>query len=297
MQQILHDLLTRFPKKMILDTDTYNEVDDQFAVAYAMLSPQLEVLSFNAAPFFNDRSSGPADGMERSYQELHHVTSLTRPGHGIPIYRGASAFMSAPNAPVDSDAAQNIIRTAHAMPDGERLYVVAIGAITNVASALLLDPSIQSRIVVVWLGGNAHQSGAPREFNMHGDLLASQYVFNCGVPVVQIPCDGVCTELLTTIPELDYYLKGKNELCDYLCDIVRTYVGNPYGWSKVIWDVSAVACIALPNCMDRVILPTPYVNQDFYSFNAARHPMIYVRKLNRDIIYADLFRKLAEKDC
>jgi purine nucleosidase len=295
MRQILEALLNDRPKKLILDTDTYNEVDDQFAVAYAMLSPELELLSLNAAPFLNDRSVSPEDGMEKSYDELIKITSLTDPEHKIPIYRGSRRFMAGRGEPVESDAARSIIDTALAMPGGERLYVAAIGAATNVASALLLCPEIRERITVVWLAGNAHNSGAPREFNMHGDLAAAQVMFDCGVPLVQIPCDGVCTELATTIPELDHWLKGKNELCDYLCDIVRGYTSDAFAWSKVIWDVAAIACLVLPNSMSRVILPTPYVLDRFYAFDAARHPYIYVRTLYRDVIFRDLFAKLAKK--
>ena len=56
---------------MVLDTDTYNEVDDQFALCYALCSPErLNVQAVYAAPFFNDRSNGPEQGMERSYDEI-----------------------------------------------------------------------------------------------------------------------------------------------------------------------------------------------------------------------------------
>ena len=52
-------------KNVILDTDAYNEVDDQFCVAYLMKRPEaINLLSINAAPFFNENSTGPADGME-----------------------------------------------------------------------------------------------------------------------------------------------------------------------------------------------------------------------------------------
>ena len=55
---------------MVLDTDTYNEVDDQFALCYSLCSPErLNVQAVYAAPFFNDRSNGPEQGMERSYSE------------------------------------------------------------------------------------------------------------------------------------------------------------------------------------------------------------------------------------
>jgi hypothetical protein len=121
-------------------------------------------------------------------------------------------------------------------------------------------------------------------------------VFNSGIAFVQIPCNGVCTEFVTTIPEVDYYLKGKNALCDYLAEITASYTKNPYGWSKIIWDVTAVAAIVKPEAEDMVIIPTPYVTPDArYAFDNARHHYIYVRRLRRDPIYADLFRKLSEK--
>ena len=55
---------------IVLDTDTYNEIDDQFAVVYSMLSKQIKVEAIHAAPFSNSRSTGPGDGMERSYEEI-----------------------------------------------------------------------------------------------------------------------------------------------------------------------------------------------------------------------------------
>ena len=55
---------------MVLDTDTYNEIDDQFALVYALLCPEkLNVEAVYAALFTNDRSTGPGDGMEKSYEE------------------------------------------------------------------------------------------------------------------------------------------------------------------------------------------------------------------------------------
>ena len=47
---------TNRPLAMVLDTDTYNEIDDQFALVYALLSPELRVEAVYAAPFLNNRS-------------------------------------------------------------------------------------------------------------------------------------------------------------------------------------------------------------------------------------------------
>jgi len=66
-------MLTPHPGRMrtVLDTDTYNEIDDQFALVQAMLSPdRIALEAIYAAPFHNKRSSGPGDGMDKSYDEI-----------------------------------------------------------------------------------------------------------------------------------------------------------------------------------------------------------------------------------
>ena len=282
-------------KKIILDTDTYNEIDDQFALAYAMLSPdKVELLSVNAAPFLNSRSTSAADGMEKSYNEIFRIMKLVDPEANIPVYRGSDAFLTNKETPVESPACDNIINTV--MNSDELVYIVAVGAITNVASAIIKCPEIVNRMVVIWLGGHALHWQDTREFNLKQDVAAAQIVLDSKVPFVQIPCNGVCTEFLTTIPELEYYLRGKNDLCDYLVDIVSSYTKKPYGWSKVVWDVTAVAAIVEPKALDMVIIPTPILTSDcHYAKDDARHPYIYVRRIRRDPIYADMFEKLANK--
>jgi inosine-uridine nucleoside N-ribohydrolase len=282
-------------KKIILDTDTYNEIDDQFALAYTMLSPdKVELLSVNAAPFLNSRSTSAADGMEKSYNEIFNIMKLVDPDAKIPVYRGSTSFLTDKNTPVESPACDNIINTV--MNSDELVYIVAIGAITNVASAIIKCPEIVNRTVVIWLGGHALHWQDTREFNLKQDIPAAQVVLDSKVPFVQIPCNGVCTEFLTTIPELEYYLRGKNDLCNYLVDIVSSYTKKPYGWSKVVWDVTAIAAIVKPKALDMVIIPTPILTDDgYFAKNDARHPFIYVRRIRRDPIYADMFEKLANK--
>jgi hypothetical protein len=125
--------------RMVLDTDTYNEVDDQFALVYTLLSPErIKVEAIYAAPFHNNRSTGPADGMERSYEEIMRLLDkLTWPAEGL-VYRGATAYIGQSGQPQQNDAVRDLIQRALAGPADDPLYVVAIGAITNVASAILL---------------------------------------------------------------------------------------------------------------------------------------------------------------
>ena len=122
---------------MVLDTDAYNEIDDQFAISYALKAREkLNVKALYAAPFFNHRSSGPEDGMERSYQEILKLLELS--GEQVPVYRGSVRYLPDESTPVVSDAASHLAGLAQEYTSEKPLYVVAIGAITNVASALLM---------------------------------------------------------------------------------------------------------------------------------------------------------------
>ncbi len=59
--------------------------------------------------------------------------------------------------------------------------------------------------------------------------------------MIHIPCQGVASHLITTVSESEYYLSGKSGIGTYLTDIVRNYYDRPFGYSKVIWDIAAIA--------------------------------------------------------
>ena len=149
---------------VVLDTDTYNELDDQFALSYMMKnSDKLNVKALYAAPFLNDKSVSPKDGMEKSYDEiLKLLTLLKREDLKAVTFKGSETYLTDEDTPVLSPAAKDLATRAMDYTPEKPLYVVAIGAITNVASALLLKPEIRDRIVLVWLGGQPrvqHVSG------------------------------------------------------------------------------------------------------------------------------------------
>ena len=118
----------------ILDTDTYNEVDDQFALAHLLLHDEtIDLQAVHAAPFFNSRSSGPGDGMEKSYEEIQRMLELVGPKVPPAVYRGSTSYLPDARTPVESEAVRDLIERALAAK--ETLYVLTIGACTNVASA------------------------------------------------------------------------------------------------------------------------------------------------------------------
>ena len=277
--------------RIVLDTDTYNEIDDQFAVVQALLSPdQLAVEAIYAAPFYNSRSSGPGDGMEKSYAEiLRLLERLEIAPEGL-VFRGATDILR-DDAPQECAAVDDLIAKANAAADP--LYVVAIGALTNVASAILKDPSIIERIVVVWLGGHALYWPTADEFNLQGDLVAAQVVFDSGVPFVQIPCHPVASHLQTTLTELEHYVKGRGTIGDYLVEIFAAYAENNFAASKVIWDMSAVAWLLDASWVPTDVVHSPVLtDQKTWSHDPSRHFMRVARTVRRDAIFGDLFKKL-----
>lgn len=284
---------------VVIDTDTYNEIDDQYALSYLIKSDEkLDLKAIYAAPFFNEKSTGPADGMEKSYREIMNVlTLLEREDLKQVVYRGSTEYLPSETEPVISDAAKDLAERAMNYTEEHPLYVVAIAAITNVASAILLNPDIKNRIVLIWLGGNATNWPDNKEFNLYQDVAGARIVFGCGVPLVQLPCMGVVSAFTTSGPELEYHLRGKNKLCDYLVNVTTTEAaacnGGPV-WTRPIWDVTAVAWLLDGDFEEDCLIHSPIPEYDNrYAFDNNRHFIKYVYHIKRDKLFADLFAKLS----
>lgn len=290
------------PIDVILDTDAYNEIDDQFAIAYLLKAPEkLNIKAICAAPFLNRKSESPADGMEKSYQEILKILNLAgrEDLHSI-TYRGSTTFLADEKTPVESEAASRIAAIAQDYSPEHPLYIVAIGAITNVASALLMAPEIKEKIVVIWLGGHALHWPDNGEFNLMQDVASARIIFGSGVPLVQLPCMGVVSSVTTTAPELIHWLRGKGPLCDYLCDNTiaeaESYAaGKP--WSRVIWDITAIGWLLNDHqhlMQDRAERrPIPEYDHHFAS-DFRNGFYTYVWHVNRDAIFNDLFTRLTK---
>lgn len=293
------------PVDVVLDTDAYNEVDDQFAIAYLLASgDKLHTKAFYAAPFYgNGKSESPADGMEKSYHEIIKILRLSgNTSYENCTYRGSESYLEDETTPVVSDAAKDLIRRALAYSPEKPLYVVAIGAITNVASALLMAPEIAKNIVVVWLGGNSREFCTTMEFNLSQDIAAARAVLSSGVSFVQLPCLGVVSSFSVSYTELAYHLKGKNALCNYLVENVREALKDRLGKSaasRIIWDVTAIGWLL--NEGDRFMLakviPAPVPEYD-YLYAQSSHAFIqYVYFIKREALMTDLFYKLTDGSC
>ena len=280
--------------RAVMDTDTYNEIDDQFAIVQMMLSPErIGVEAIYAAPFHNRRSTGPRDGMEKSHDEiLRLLERIDVTPEGL-VHRGVGEYVGPDKVARDAAAVDDLIARARAGSPDDPLYVIAIAAISNVASAILKAPDIIDRMVVVWLGGHSLEWPHTREFNLKQDVGGAQVLFDSGVPVVMVPCMGVTSHLLSTVPEIERYVEPRGDIGAFLAMRFKEYSDDHKGWSKEIWDMAAVAWVLDPDWAPSVLVSSPILtDQMTWSVDQQRHQIRYVRQLNRDAIMRDFIDKL-----
>ena len=285
VREILADIKSDRKKKVIIDTDAYNEIDDQYAIGYSFYSDKIDILAIHAAPFENEKSDNMEYGMEMSYKEIHKVLGLLDPNYDIPVFKGSKASIEKSGEIQESEAVDNLIKTVH--ESDEIVYVLALGAITNVVSALVKDPTIKDNMAVIWLGGNHLEGDNLGEFNLVQDFTAGQMLLNSGVPLLLCPAWFIVSELTVHYAKV-CELKGKTPLCDYLFEITdKCYelAGKPHWWIRTIWDIAAPAILDCPSCADIEIVPTPvFTDQRVYAFDSTRHEMMYLKKIHRDIV-------------
>jgi hypothetical protein len=280
--------------RAVLDTDTYNEIDDQFALVQAILSPnRIALEAIYAAPFHNKRSSGPGDGMEKSYDEiLRLLDRLGRSRAGF-VFKGVRDFVGPAKEGRKAEAVDHLIASARASSADDPLCIIAIAAISNVASALLAAPDIADKVIIVWLGGHALEWPDTREFNLRQDVGAGQVVLDSGAPLVLIPCMGVTSHLHSTVPEIERCVEPHGEIGKFLAERFKGYSDDHFGWSKEIWDMAPVGWLINPDWAPTVIVPTPILtDQATWSVDRSRHFMRYATRIKRDPILRDFFWKL-----
>ena len=213
------------------------------------------------------------------------------------MLRGADRFLSDDAQAVSNAASSDLIERALEARQGP-LWVAAIGALTNVASALIEAPEIARRICIVWLGGQAQHASDAREFNLYQDPLAARIVFDSGAPLVHIPCYGAASHLLATTAELDAYVRPHGEIGAYLAGIFRDHDDQFAGRSKEIWDLSATGFLVNESWVPRRSLIRPTLSNDMQwtpqPDDAAHAPFVEAHYVRRDPIFHDLFTKLAE---
>lgn len=346
--------------RCVIDTDTRNEIDDQFALAWAFLSQdKLKIEGVYAAPYsfrnrlnelrtvlrlrgqeqltdaqsalyrryigqierLEDQGIDPDDdrrvdpqgvtmvdaarGMALSYDEILIVYDKLGIPINQPVLHGSDRYLESYDNPVKSDAVDHLITLARASSPADPLYIIAIGAVTNIASALLLAPDIIPNIVVTWTAGypTTVMNTFQPSFNMEQDMLSSQLLFDCGVPLVYFPGFHVGAQLSLSLPEMETWVRGQGAIGDYLYELYTHNSHYPFqglndyfGRTWIIWDLVNFAWLLQPDWVPTYLIDAPYLTNDqrWERTEQPRHLIREALDLNRDAIFRDFFKKLAD---
>lgn len=202
-------------RRLIVNTDAKNEADDQFAIVHALLSPSLVIDGLIAAHFGEAKSSR---SMLDSRDEIDLLLRLVGLEGRVTVANGAVHAIPDLHTPAESEGARLIIEAARRPGP---LFVAFLGPLTDMASAILIDPTITANpdLTVVWIGGTPYDGiagGEQRgEYNLSNDVAAANVVFQSGVRVWQIPM-SVYRMVGVGYPELDEKVAPCGELGAYL---------------------------------------------------------------------------------
>lgn len=291
---------------VVIDSDTYNEIDDQMAIAWAFLHPErLDLQAVYAAPFTNHYFGkegshtyvdDPAVGMQLSVDEIYRVFNKLPRSENIPqIYQGSTRDLKDSNQPEMSAAVQDLINRARTAE--QTLHVLAIAAPTNIANALLLAPDIVTKIHVIWLGGNSYAWKDNHEFNLMQDIAASRVLFDSGVALTQIPCFGVANTMASSVPEMQHYFAETSRIGSYFAVIAPRCPWIGFASRKVIWDITTVGYVLNPDWFTCEYRTSPLLNDNLsWSFDNRRHVIQVAKFIERDALFKDLFRSIIDAD-
>ena len=294
-----HDIpIPQGTANVLLDTDAANYFDDQFALAYAALSREsIRIKAAYAAPFVNRRVRDPEEGMEQSYEEIGRVLSALGMERDVPVLKGSRSAIESPEIAIKSEAAEDIVeRVMQGKP--EIHYIVSIGAATNIASALLLEPRLGDRTTLVWLGGTPHHFPSASEFNLRQDPSAARVLLASGARLMHVPAPGLAENLRTTREELDRQLRGKSAIGDHLLLRVdeassSESVHDGSSQTLALWDMATVAWLVNPLWVPSALVLCPSLSEDLeWLHSPYRHRVRVAIRILRDEVFTDFFHKI-----
>src|ERR687890_1732707 len=149
--------------RVVLDCDTANEVDDQFAIAHALGLPEGTLDVRGVISVHNTTAHGPTS--RAMYQEeAERVVTLC--GSDVPCIPGAERPMESGEEPVPSAGLEYLVEEARLGP----LTIIATGPATDAASLFLAAPESRENVRVVWLGGVGDEGSYRNWQNRMGEL-------------------------------------------------------------------------------------------------------------------------------
>lgn len=276
--------------RVIVDTDAACEADDPFAIAHALMSKKFDVKAIFAEHF------GDKGTVQRSMREIETVLSCME--MDVPHFMGEDGPLSMVQDTPLSEAGEFLIREA--MKEGEKpLFVLCLGAITNVARAMQACPEIKDRVTLVWIGCQDmdHPNPAFREFNSGNDIEAANFVLGSGAQVWLLPVT-VYGKMRIGLAEIQRRIYPCGKIGRHLFEQMAAYNNGPYaGWtageSWSLGDNPAVGVALDPACGSFSLRHAPTVNPDTTCTENPAAPVIRVyERVDSRFVLEDMMSKM-----
>ena len=237
-------LLAQSKLSVIIDADTGNEVDDYYALVAALLEDDWMITALNATQWQSSQWAIP-ETMENSHR-LNQVL-LGELDLSVPTKRGGVHRMfDWGDQAQHSAAAYSIIETAQALPPGERLTIIALGALTNVGSAIYIQPDIADKIDLFWLGSTYNFETdvfKKSDFNCVMDVQALEVILQSAVTLHIMPLN-IATNMTFEYDETEQLLP-KHRLSRLLLDRWFDHLDSGRK-QRVIWDLALIQAMIHP---------------------------------------------------
>jgi inosine-uridine nucleoside N-ribohydrolase len=235
-----HTVVAQEKRLIVLDADTANEVDDLFAITRALREPTWNVVALNATQWQVSQWAVP-DTMEASHR-LNMVLVGLLDQRQVKLYRGSPRrLFDWGSKQQHSEAASELIQLAKSLEPNQKIDVVALGALTNVASAILIDPSIADKINLYWLGSSydfSKQSSKQIDFNCVMDIQAADVLFSSKVKMSVLPVN-VASIFQVRFEDAKRELDGRGPTGHFLRKRWEEHYDSSQS-KRVLWDLGLV---------------------------------------------------------
>lgn len=244
-----------------IDADTANEIDDLYAITRLLAAPELEIAALSSAHW--SRSPAAEGNTVEASQRLNEALLGLAGRPSIPHPRGSAVgvYWWGADRAAYSAAAYHLIRAAQQMPEGQKLTVIALGALTNVASALMIEPSIAPKIRLYWLGAFIDtEKGVwdKSEFNCLNDIPALNEVLNRKDLELRVMPASVARALTFDYAETAERLARHGRLGEFLLARWKQHAPGASTW--IMWDLAAAEWLLRPELVRWKKLRTPPEN-------------------------------------
>lgn len=280
---------------VILSTDVGNEVDDQWAIAYLLTNPEFEVLGILSAhaPTLPDTSAHTTYLVLLDEVE-NRLGMVTHP----PLLEGSSLPLIDTKTPRSNAAVSFIVQSSKNFSKDNRLTVLTIGTATDVASAILEDPSIADRIQVVAMGFNSWPNGGS-EYNVDNDVRAWQVILQSNVPVV-VGAGNMCrANLALNFDQAKDLVSSHGPVGEWLWDqyqawyfrYVKPLRKDDFSKSSVIWDIVTMAYALKMTTQETY--PRPTLRDDVtFDHIQTKNSITWITSVDAKRLWADFVTKL-----